>query len=36
MNQFSLKLDHRLGASDTLYGRVSSRVDDTQPFGTTV
>ena len=36
MNQFSLKLDHRLGASDTLYGRVTSyRVDDTQPFGTT-
>ena len=36
MNQFSLKLDHRFGVSDTLYGRVTSfRVDDTQPFGTT-
>ena len=36
MNQFSLKLDHRFGVSDTLYGRVTSfRVHDTQPFGTT-
>ena len=36
MNQFSLKVDHRLGASDNLYGRVTTyRVDDTQPFGTT-
>ena len=36
MNQFSLRVDHRLGASDTLYGRVSTyRVSDTQPFGTT-
>ncbi len=36
MNQFSLKVDHRLGMNDTLYARVTSyRVDDTQPFGTT-
>ena len=36
MNQFSLKLDHRLGASDNMYARVTAyRVDDTQPFGTT-
>jgi hypothetical protein len=36
MNQFSLKLDHRFGVSDTVYARVTSyRVDDTQPFGTT-
>jgi hypothetical protein len=36
MNQLSLKLDDRLGASDSFYGRVTSfRVDDTQPFGTT-
>jgi hypothetical protein len=36
MNQFSIKLDHRFGVSDTVFGRVTSyRVDDTQPFGTT-
>ena len=36
MNQFSLKIDHRLGASDYLYARATSyRVEDTQPFGTT-
>ena len=36
MNQFSLRLDHRLGANDTLFGRVTTfGVDDTQPFGTT-
>ncbi len=35
MNQFSLKVDHRLGASDQLYGRFTTfRVHDTQPFGT--
>ena len=37
MNQFSLKLDHRLGPNDTLFGRFTTfRVDDTQPFGTSV
>jgi hypothetical protein len=36
MNQFSAKVDHRLSANDTLYGRVTVyRVDDEQPFGTT-
>ena len=35
MNQFSLKVDHRFGASDNLYGRFTTfRVNDTQPFGT--
>ncbi|MEQ1731423.1 MAG: TonB-dependent receptor, partial [Vicinamibacterales bacterium] len=35
MNQFSLKVDHRFGASDQLFGRVTTfRVHDTQPFGT--
>jgi Carboxypeptidase regulatory-like domain len=35
MNQFSLRTDHRLGASDNLYGRFTAfRVHDTQPFGT--
>jgi hypothetical protein len=35
MNQFSLRVDHRLGASDKLYGRFTAfRVHDTQPFGT--
>lgn len=35
MNQFSLKIDHRFGASDTLYGRFTTfRVHDRQPFGT--
>ena len=36
MDQFSLRIDHRLGANDNLYGRFSTfRVHDTQPFGTT-
>jgi hypothetical protein len=36
MNQVSVKVDHRLGQSDNLFGRVSIyRVNDTQPFGTT-
>jgi carboxypeptidase family protein len=35
MNQFSIRTDHRLGASDNLYGRFTAfRVHDTQPFGT--
>ncbi len=35
MNQFSLKVDHRFGVSDNLTSRFStSRVHDTQPFGT--
>jgi hypothetical protein len=35
MNQFSLKLDHQLGAGN-LFGRFTAyRVDDDQPFGTT-
>jgi hypothetical protein len=35
MNQFSLRIDHRIGASDRLYSRFSTlRVHDTQPFGT--
>ena len=35
MNQFSLRIDHRLGTGDTLFGRVTAfRVHDTQPFGT--
>ena len=36
MNQFSLRLDHRLGTNGTLFGRVTTyRVSDPQPFGTT-
>ena len=36
MNQFSIKVDHRLTGDDALYGRFTTyRVDDTQPFGTT-
>ncbi len=36
MQQFTLKIDHRLADDDSLYGRVTVyRVDDTQPFGTT-
>jgi hypothetical protein len=35
MNQFSLRLDHRLRASDSLYGRLTTyRVRADQPFGT--
>jgi hypothetical protein len=35
MDQFSLRLDHRLAGSDTLYGRFTSyTVSDAQPFGT--
>ena len=35
MNQFSLRLDHRFGVDDNLYGRFTTfRVHDTQPFGT--
>jgi hypothetical protein len=35
MNQFSLRLDHRLTANDSLYGRLTTyRVRDDQPFGT--
>ena len=35
MNQFNLKLDHRLSSSDQLFGRVSTfRVNEEQPFGT--
>ncbi|HWW86757.1 MAG TPA: TonB-dependent receptor [Vicinamibacterales bacterium] len=35
VNQFSLRLDERLGMNDRLYGRFTSfRVEDTQPFGT--
>ena len=35
MNQFSLRLDHRLTATDSLYGRLTTfRVRDDQPFGT--
>ena len=34
MNQFSLRVDHRLAANDTLYGRITSYdVEDEQPFG---
>ncbi|MEO8256693.1 MAG: carboxypeptidase regulatory-like domain-containing protein [Acidobacteriota bacterium] len=35
MNQFSLKIDQRIGTGETLFGRFTAlRVDDTQPFGT--
>jgi hypothetical protein len=35
-NQFSLRLDHRLGENDNVFGRITAfRVSDTQPFGTT-
>jgi len=35
MNQFSLRLDHRVTANDSLYGRLTAyRVRDDQPFGT--
>jgi hypothetical protein len=35
MNQFQLRIDHRLSAADNLYGRITSyRVNDVQPFGT--
>ena len=35
MDQFSLRLDHRLPGGDTLYGRFTTySVSDTQPFGT--
>ena len=35
MNQFSLKVDQRIGSNDHLYGRFTTfRVHDTQPFGT--
>jgi hypothetical protein len=36
MNQFVMKVDHRVAANDTLSGRFTSyRIDDVQPFGTT-
>jgi hypothetical protein len=36
MNQFNLKVDHRLSTRDNVYVRFSSfHVDDEQPFGTT-
>ncbi|HEX7793658.1 MAG TPA: TonB-dependent receptor, partial [Vicinamibacterales bacterium] len=35
MNQFSLRLDHRVTANDNVYGRFTTyRVRDDQPFGT--
>jgi len=35
MDQFSLRLDHRLSANDNLFGRVTTyNVRDVQPFGT--
>ncbi len=35
MNQFQVRVDHRLSAADNLYGRFTSyRVSDEQPFGT--
>jgi hypothetical protein len=35
MDQFSLRLDYRLGSSDTFLGRITTfRVRDSQPFGT--
>ncbi len=35
MNQFSLKVDQRIGTNDHLYARVTTfRVHDVQPFGT--
>jgi Carboxypeptidase regulatory-like domain len=35
LHQFSLRLDHRVGASDQLFGRFSTfDADETQPFGT--
>jgi hypothetical protein len=36
MDQFSVKIDHRLSVDDNLFGRFTTfRVSDTQPFGTT-
>ena len=35
MNQFSLRLDHRLGAADNVYGRLTTyQIRSDQPFGT--
>jgi carboxypeptidase family protein len=35
MNQFTVRVDHRAGAKDGLFGRFSSYdISDTQPFGT--
>ena len=35
MDQFTLRVDHRIGANDSLFGRfIVYRVSDTQPFGT--
>jgi len=35
MNQFTVRMDHRLSENDTLFGRFTSYdVSDTQPFGT--
>jgi hypothetical protein len=35
LDQFSLRIDHRLGVSDSLLGRITTfRVRDSQPFGT--
>jgi hypothetical protein len=35
MNQFSLRLDHRLGAADNVYGRLTTyHIRSDQPFGT--
>ena len=37
INQFSVRVDHRLGSSDQLFGRFSTfDADDRQPFGTSV
>ncbi len=36
MDSFSIRIDHRLGDRDMLYGRLSTfRINDDQPFGTT-
>ncbi len=35
MSQFTLRIDHRLSANDTIFGRfIAYDVSDTQPFGT--
>lgn len=35
MNQFSVKLDHRVSSRDQLFGRITTfRVNEVQPFGT--
>ena len=35
MDQFTVRVDHRASANDTLYGRFTAySVNDTQPFGT--